>query len=42
MLLFYDWEFMGLALGAIGLAAAVVIQLAAMDPTKTKAPDDGS
>ena len=42
MLLFYDWEFMGLALGAIGLAAAVVIQLAAMDPTKTKASDDGS
>jgi hypothetical protein len=42
MLLFYDWEFMSLALGAIGLATAVVVQLVAIDPTKIKALDNRS
>lgn len=34
-LLIYDWEFLGLSLGAIGLAAAIIVQLVVQDPIRT-------
>lgn len=33
-LLLYDWGFVGLSLGVIGLAAAVIVQLIVVDPTR--------
>jgi DHA1 family inner membrane transport protein len=41
-LLLYGWESMGLALGAVGLAAAVIVQVLAEDPTRTKALKNSS
>ena len=35
MLLLYGWEYMGLALGSVGLVAAVIVQIFAIDPTRT-------
>jgi len=34
VLLLYDWDFLGLTLGAVGFIAALIIQLIAIDPTR--------
>ena len=35
VLLLYDWEFLGISLGTVGIIAAVIYYLLAIDPTRT-------